>query len=61
MPDGSEYIGEFLDGVQHGDGMITTVDGTQIMGRWVEGQYQQLEYNLTQADFETSAAAPTPE
>jgi hypothetical protein len=32
--------------------MITTVAGVQIFGRWVEGKYQQLEYNVQLEDVE---------
>ena len=46
MPDGGEYIGEFRNGIQHGDGMLTTSKGTEIYGRWVDGDYQSLSYNI---------------
>lgn len=46
MPDGGQYIGEFEHGQQHGDGMLITSKGTEIFGRWVEGNYQQLSYNI---------------
>lgn len=46
MPDGSEYVGEFFEGVQHGEGMIITSSGTEIFGRWINGKYQQLEYSI---------------
>jgi hypothetical protein len=58
MPDGSEYIGEFFEGVQHGDGMIKTVDGVQITGVWENGKYKQLEYsfNLDTSDDKDNLA-----
>jgi hypothetical protein len=39
MSDGSEYIGEFLNGQQHGEGLLTTSDGVQLYGQWNHGEY----------------------
>lgn len=39
MADGSEYIGEFKNGLQNGEGMLITSTGTEIFGIWVEGNY----------------------
>jgi hypothetical protein len=50
MPDGSEFVGEFKDGVQHGDGMMILSNGTEIFGRWEDGKYLKIEYNLTVGD-----------
>lgn len=39
MPDGTEYIGEFRNGVQEGDGMLITASGKQVFGRWIAGKF----------------------
>jgi hypothetical protein len=41
--------------------MIITSNGTEIFGRWVDGKYQQLEYNLAidnQTETETETQDP---
>jgi len=58
MPDGSEYMGEFVEGVQHGDGLITTKDGTQIFGRWDNGKYIELEYNIKTEEVTSLSVGP---
>lgn len=40
MPDGSEYIGEFHEGLQHGEGILTMSDGTELYGYWFYGIYK---------------------
>lgn len=55
MPDGSEFVGEFRNGLQHGEGMLTTTDGTEIYGEWVDGQYRELSYDIGLAEEEQVA------
>ena len=52
MSDGTEYIGEFCNGMQHGDGMLITKTGTQIIGKWVEGQFETMTYKGTMQNVE---------
>ena len=36
--DGSKYVGEDKDGVQHGQGTFTTMDGYKYIGKWRDGE-----------------------
>lgn len=55
MPDGSQYVGEFKFGLQDGEGMLTTSDGTEIFGKWVEGSYEELEYTVSANENQNSS------
>ena len=61
--DGSLYVGEFEDGVQHGYGMLTMKDGTEMMGKWTQGEYEALyecdsdEDALSEEDQDLAPAA----
>ena len=46
FPDGTEYIGEFQNGLQHGMGLLTTTDGLQNYGEWVNGECKTSGYNV---------------
>ena len=37
-PDGSEYVGDLVDGIKHGQGTYTCADGKKYMGEWKDGK-----------------------
>jgi|TARA_Y100000294_G_scaffold167755_1_gene177238 hypothetical protein len=37
-PKGSEYVGEYKDGIPHGQGSLTFDDGSEILGEWKSGK-----------------------
>ena len=37
--DGREYVAEFKDGEQHGQGTHTLTGGGKVVGEWREGEY----------------------
>jgi hypothetical protein len=49
--DGTQYVGEFENGVQHGYGMLTMKDGTEMMGKWNQGEYESLYENDSSDDL----------
>ena len=60
--DGSEYIGEFYEGVQHGEGLLTTSDGTEMFGNWIQGVYVSMQYKInieTEQENSESLANPS--
>ena len=42
--DGAVYIGEFLDGLPHGKGMICTPDGEKRIGKWRKGKNRMSSF-----------------
>ena len=36
--DGTRYVGEFVKGVAHGQGVVTVTDGSRYEGEYVNGQ-----------------------
>lgn len=40
-PDGRSYDGEWKDGLQHGRGVYTSVDGQKREGIWERGKRQR--------------------
>ena len=38
-PDGSKYVGEWIDGSKHGHGTYTFPDGEQYVWEWNDGEF----------------------
>ena len=39
FPSGNQYVGEFKDGLMHGQGTLTFPDGRQLEGIWGENEF----------------------
>ena len=48
----SEYIGEFKDGLMHGQGTMTYTDGTKDEGIWREGEFLYENIVISNEDEE---------
>lgn len=54
-PDGTVYIGEFLNDIEHGKGMLIRTNGTSIKGIWHEANLVK-ELVQNKIIYEQSAA-----
>ena len=47
FPDGTKYMGQWQDGMQHGQGTFIFTSGEKVTGEWKEN----AEWNITKFDI----------